>query len=222
MHPVYLDNNATTRMDSRVLDAMLPYFTEHFGNASSAHAFGASVSPAIKEARQRVAALLGAAYDHEIIFTSGGTESDNTAILSALELNRGGTRVISAVEHPAVLSLADYLEKQRGVTVHRIPVDAQGRLDLDAYKRALGQLTAVVSIMWANNETGTLFPVAELARLAHAAGALFHTDAVQAAGKLPSASSPPKSTCCRCPAISCMHPRGSAYFTSARACAFTH
>ncbi len=148
--------------------------------------FGASVSPAIKEARQRVAALLGAAYDHEIIFTSGGTESDNTAILSALEAQPGRNEVvISAVEHPAVLSLADYLEKQRGVTVHRIPVDAQGRLDLGAYKRALGPLTAIVSIMWANNETGTLFPVAELASLAHAAGALFHTDAVQAAGKLP-------------------------------------
>jgi cysteine desulfurase len=204
MRPVYLDNNATTRMDSRVLDAMLPYFTEQFGNASSAHAFGASVSPAIKEARQRVAALLGAAFDHEIIFTSGGTESDNTAILSALEaqpapkgacskLETGDAEaspgrsemVISAVEHPAVLSLADYLEKQRGVTVHRIPVDTQWRLDLDAYKRALGPLTALVSIMWANNETGTLFPVAELSQLAHAAGALFHTDAVQAAGKLP-------------------------------------
>lgn len=184
--PVYLDNNATTRVDPEVVAAMQPFFTEQFGNASSMHAFGAEVGGALNRARQQVQALLGAQYDHEIVFTGGGTESDNTAILSALETQTGRNEIItSIVEHPAVLSLCEWLEKSRGVKVHRIPVDTQGRLDLDAYRAALGPRTAIVSIMWANNETGTIFPVEPLAELAHEHGAIFHTDAVQAAGKIP-------------------------------------
>ena len=185
MQPVYLDNNATTRMDAAVLDAMLPYFTEHFGNASSSHAFGANVSGAVRAAREQLQTLIGAGHSHEIVFTSGGTEADNAAILSALETQPGRNEVIvSAVEHPAILTLVQYLAKSRGVPVHIIPVDGQGRLDLAAYRAALGPETAIASIMWANNETGTIFPVAELAAVAHEAGALFHTDAVQAAGRI--------------------------------------
>ncbi len=184
MPAVYLDNNATTRMDPAVLGAMLPFFSDHFGNASSSHALGAKAAEAVRAAREQVQALTGAAHSHEIVFTSGGTESDNAAILSALEAQPGRNQVIvSAVEHPAVLSLVRHLEKHRGITVRVIPVDGQGRLDAGAYRAALGPKTALASIMWANNETGTLFPVAELAGLAHEAGALFHSDAVQAAGR---------------------------------------
>ncbi len=186
MRPVYLDNNATTRMAPEVLAAMLPYFTEHFGNASSQHGFGTPAAEAVTAARDQVRALIGAEFPHEIVFTSGGTESDNAAILSALETQPGRNEVIvSAVEHHAVLALAQYLAKERGVTVRAIPVDGKGRLDISAYRAALGPRTAIASIMWANNETGTVFPVAELAALAHEAGALFHTDAVQAVGRLP-------------------------------------
>ncbi len=182
---VYLDNNATTRVDPAVVAAMLPFFTEHYGNASSLHGFGATVAKAVAQARRQVQALLGAASEQEIVFTASGTESDTTAILSALQTQTGRDELVtSAVEHPAVLALCQHLAKARGTVVHVVPVDAQGRLDLDAYRRALGPRTAVASIMWANNETGTIFPVAELAKLAHAAGALFHTDAVQAVGKL--------------------------------------
>lgn len=186
MRPIYLDNNATTRTDPAVVAAMLPYFSEQFGNASSSHAFGSKVATGLKQARGRVQELLGAAHDHEIVFTSGGTESDNTAILSALDNSDGRDEIVtSAVEHPAILTLLEHLATLRGIKIHLIGVDAQGRLDIEAYKRALGPRTALASVMWANNETGTLFPVADLAELAHAAGALFHTDAVQAVGKLP-------------------------------------
>lgn len=186
MAPIYLDNNATTRMDTEVLDAMLPYFSRQFGNASSTHSFGEEVGGALKLARRQLQALLGAAFDHEIIYISGGTEADNTAILSALEsMPERNEIVTTAVEHPAILSLVGHLEKTRGVKVHIIGVDTQGRLDIEAYRRALGPRTALASVMWANNETGTIFPVEELAELAHGAGALFHTDAVQAVGKIP-------------------------------------
>ncbi|MDR3376351.1 MAG: cysteine desulfurase NifS [Ancalomicrobiaceae bacterium] len=186
MKTVYLDNNATTRVAPDVVAAMLPFFTEQFGNASSMHEFGSSVSGAIKAARQRLQALIGAEHDHEVVFTSGGTESDNAAILSALEATPERTEIItSAVEHPAILTLAAHLEKTRGIRVHVIPVDGRGRLDRDAYRAALSPRVAIASIMWANNETGTLFPVTELAEEAKAVGALFHTDAVQAVGKVP-------------------------------------
>jgi cysteine desulfurase len=183
---IYLDNNATTRVDPRVVEAMLPFFTEQFGNGSSIHSFGSAVGAAILAARKQVQALLGAEFDHEIIFTAGGTESNNTVLLSALETQVGRTEIItSTVEHPAILNLCAWLEQSRGVKVHRIPVDSFGRLDIAAYRDALSDRTALVSFMWANNETGALFPILLLAEMAHEAGALFHTDAVQAAGKVP-------------------------------------
>jgi cysteine desulfurase len=186
MKPVYLDNNATTRVDPEVVAAMIPFFSEHYGNASSTHAFGASVQDALKAARKQVQELVGAEFDHEIVFTSGGTEADSTALLSALATRPGRDEIVTTtVEHPAVLALCKHLSDTRGVKVVLVPVDSRGRLDVDAYRRALGPRTAIASAMWANNETGTLFPVEELAGLAKEAGALFHSDAVQAAGKVP-------------------------------------
>jgi cysteine desulfurase len=186
VRPIYLDNNATTRTDPAIVAAMVPYFADQFGNASSTHAFGAEVAGAVKQARQQLQALLGAAFDHEIIFTSGGTESDNAAIVSALETQAGRYEIVTTtVEHPAILSLVEHLEKARGIKAHFIGVDGRGRLDIEAYLRALGPRTAIASIMWANNETGTVFPIETLAKMAHCVGALFHTDAVQAVGKIP-------------------------------------
>ncbi|MEZ5840251.1 MAG: cysteine desulfurase NifS [Hyphomicrobiales bacterium] len=185
MDGIYLDNNATTRVDEAVVSAMLPYFTEQFGNPSSMHQFGNRVGQAIKEARGRIQALLGAEHDSEIIFTSCGTESDSTAILSALKAQPARREIITTnVEHPAVLALCENLEKD-GYTVHYLKVDVRGRLDLAEYRKLLSDKVAIVSAMWANNETGTLFPVEEMARLANAAGVMFHTDAVQAVGKVP-------------------------------------
>ncbi|GHT86988.1 cysteine desulfurase NifS [Betaproteobacteria bacterium] len=185
MEPIYLDNNATTRVDPAAVEAMLPFFTEHFGNASSIHAFGSKVGQALKQARQQVQTLLGAEHDSEIIFTSCGTESDSTAILSALRAQpERNTVITTVVEHPAILSLCDWLEKE-GYIVHKLKVDKKGRLDLDLYKSLLHDGVAMVSAMWANNETGTLFPVEKMAELAAAKGIMFHTDAVQAVGKIP-------------------------------------
>jgi cysteine desulfurase len=184
MSAIYLDNNATTACDPAVVSAMLPFFTEQFGNPSSMHNFGNKVAQALKDARVAVQTLLGAAHDSEIVFTSCGTESDSTAILSALKAQSGRNQIITtAVEHPAILALCDYLEKD-GVVVHRLAVDKKGRLDLDAYRALLGPRTAIVSVMWANNETGTIFPVEAMAAMAHSVGAMFHTDAVQAVGKI--------------------------------------
>jgi cysteine desulfurase len=184
MKPIYMDNNATTACDAAVVAAMLPYFTEQFGNASSIHSFGSEVGKAIKQARMQVQSLLGAAHDSEIVFNSCGTESDSTAILSALKANPDRRTVITTVvEHPAILSLCAYLEKEDYV-VHRLRVDRKGRVDLDEYRSLLNDRVAIVSAMWANNETGTLFPVEEMAEMAHEKGILFHTDAVQAVGKV--------------------------------------
>ena len=185
MTPIYMDNNATTACDPAVVAAMLPFFTEHYGNASSIHSFGAQVGRSLKEARGRVQRLLGAAHDSEIVFTSCGTESDSTAILSALKAYPERRAVVTTVvEHPAILTLCDQLEKE-GIVVHRLRVDRRGRIDLDEYQSLLSERVAIVSAMWANNETGTLFPVEEMAEMAHQRGILFHTDAVQAVGKLP-------------------------------------
>jgi cysteine desulfurase len=185
MSDIYLDNNATTRVDPDVVEAMLPYFSEQFGNPSSLHSFGDQVGRAIRDARRQVQALLGAERDDEIVFTSCGTESDSTAILSALKAQPERREIITTVvEHPAVLTLCEFLEKD-GYTVHRLKVDGKGRLNLDEYRALLSERVAIVSVMWANNETGTLFPVAEMAEMAHAAGVMFHTDAVQAVGKIP-------------------------------------
>nr|WP_144441790.1 cysteine desulfurase NifS [Bradyrhizobium sp. CCGE-LA001] len=183
--PIYLDNNATTRTDPSVLQAMLPFFTEQYGNASSAHAFGREVAGAVEQARCSLQGLLGAAYEHEIVFTSGGCEANNTAILSSLATQEGRDEIVTtSVEHSAVLAPIKQLATMNFKT-HVIPVDSRGRLDIDAFRRALGPRTALASVMWANNETGTIFPVEFLAGLTREAGALFHTDAVQAVGKLP-------------------------------------
>lgn len=182
---IYLDNNATTMVDPAVVEEMLPFFTEQFGNPSSLHQFGDKVGRALKKARKQVQGLLGAEHDSEIIFTSCGTESDSTAILSALRAQPDRKEIITTVvEHPAVLTLCENLEKD-GYTVHYLKVDSKGRLSMKEYMNLLSDNVAIVSVMWANNETGTLFPVEEMAELASQAGIMFHTDAVQAVGKLP-------------------------------------
>ncbi|MDD5578175.1 MAG: cysteine desulfurase NifS [Methylobacter sp.] len=185
MTDIYLDNNATTKVDPAVVDVMIPYFLEQYGNPSSIHKFADGVARGLKQARQQVQALIGCEHDSEIIFTSCGTESNSTAILSAIKAQPNKKEIITTmVEHPAILSLCDYLEKE-GYTIHRMPVDKAGRLNLESYKKLLSDEVAIVSVMWANNETGTIFPVAEMAALANAAGVMFHTDAVQAVGKIP-------------------------------------
>lgn len=182
---IYLDNNATTMVDPVVVAEMLPFFTEQFGNPSSLHQFGDKVGRAIKKARQQVQELLGAEHESEIIFTSCGTESDSTAILSAIRAQPERKEIITTVvEHPAILTLCEYLEKD-GYTVHYLKVDKKGRLNINEYIKLLSDNVAIVSVMWANNETGTLFPVEEMSELAKSAGVMFHTDAVQAVGKIP-------------------------------------
>ncbi|SKA01392.1 cysteine desulfurase [Trichlorobacter thiogenes] len=184
MQVIYLDNNATTKVDEAVFEEMKPYFCELYGNPSSMHYFGGQVQSKTTEARKRVADLLGASPD-EIIFTACGTESDNTAIRSALEVLPDRRHIItSRVEHPAVLTQCRNLTA-KGYRVTEIGVDGAGRLDMDEYKKAIDDDTAIVSFMWANNETGVIFPVEEAAAIAKANGALFHTDAVQAVGKIP-------------------------------------
>ena len=185
MAGIYLDNNATTQVAPEVVEVMLPYFSAQFGNPSSMHSFGNKVGFAIKKARKQIQQLLGAEHDSEIIFTSCGTESDSTAILSALKAQPERNEIITTVvEHPAVLSLCEHLEKE-GYKVHYLKVDNEGRLDLDEYKSVLSERVAIVSVMWANNESGTLFPVLKMAEMANEAGVMFHTDAVQAVGKIP-------------------------------------
>ncbi len=184
MKTVYLDNNATTQVAPEVLEAMLPYFHDLFGNPSSMHSFGGQVAGKVRESREQAAALIGCNPD-EIIFTSCGTESDNAAIRSALIVQPEKRHIVtSRVEHPAVRALCADLA-QRGYRVTELPVDALGRLDMDQYKESLTPDTAIVSLMWANNETGVIFPVERAAALARERGILFHTDAVQAVGKIP-------------------------------------
>jgi cysteine desulfurase len=185
MKPIYFDNNATTMVDPDVVQAMLPFFTEQFGNPSSMHSFGDKVSSALKKARQQIQTLLGAEHDSEIIFTSCGTESDASAIMSALKSQPERKEIITTiVEHSAILNLCKQLEKE-GYKVHYLPVDKKGRLDLKEYEKLLTDQVAIVSIMWANNETGTLFPIQEMADMASDREILFHTDAVQVVGKMP-------------------------------------
>ena len=184
MKPVYMDNNATTQVAPEVLEAMLPYFHELYGNPSSMHSFGGQVMKRLRKAREQVAALLGASPE-EIIFTSCGTESDSAAIRSAIASYPDKRHIVtSRVEHPAVRALCAHLATQ-GYRVTELPVDSEGRLDLEQYKRALTADTAVVSLMWANNETGVIFPIEKAAQMARERHILFHTDAVQAVGKIP-------------------------------------
>jgi len=184
MKTVYVDNNATSRIAPEVLDAMIPYLTERYGNPSSMHSFGGTVGLDIKDARAKVAALIGAAPD-EIVFTSCGSESDSTAIWSAINSYPNKKHIVTTrVEHPAVKNLCETLSK-RGYRVTFVPVDGKGRLDLDYLKRHLTDDTALVSVMWANNETGVIFPIREIGELVTDKGIVFHTDAVQVAGKIP-------------------------------------
>lgn len=181
---IYLDNNASTAIAEECLDAMTRCLRQGPINPSSKHSQGERARQLVIEARNKVAALLGASVA-EIVFTSSGTEANHLAILSALALQPERRHVItSEVEHPSTMMLWRHLETQ-GVRVSYLPVDAEGRLNLDALADTLSNQTALVSLMWANNETGVLFPIAEAAALARANGALFHTDAVQAAGKVP-------------------------------------
>jgi cysteine desulfurase len=185
MKTIYLDNNATTRVAPEVIEKMMPFLAEYWGNPSSMHTFGGRVAAFLQQAREQTAALLGAESPDEIVFTSCGTESDNAAILSAVETSPGKNRVITSnVEHPAVLNVAKHLET-RGKEVIFVPVDGLGRLDMAAFELALNANTAIVSIMWANNETGVLFPIDKIAEKCAERRIPLHVDAVQAAGKIP-------------------------------------
>ena len=180
---IYLDNNATTALAPVVLDAMLPYLFSEYANPSSASEAGVRVKKALGDARIAVAHFMGAT-PAELIFTSGATESNQTAIMGALSLSKGKRHLItSQVEHPSVLLMCQHLERL-GIEVTYLPVDEEGRLSLEDLHAALRSDTALVSLMWANNETGVVFPIAEATAIAHAAGALFHTDATQAIGKV--------------------------------------
>lgn len=184
MSVIYLDNNATTQVSEEVLDAMLPYFREFYGNPSSMHSFGGQVGRKIRTAREQVATLLGA-MPEEIIFTSCGTESDNTAIRSALTIHPDKKHIItSRVEHPAIHALCAQLATQ-GYRITELPVDKNGLLDLDNLEKNLTPDIAIVSLMWGNNETGVIFPVEKAAQMTRERGILFHTDAVQSVGKIP-------------------------------------
>jgi cysteine desulfurase len=184
--PIYLDNHATTPLDPRVLDAMMPWFTEKFGNASSrSHRFGWEAEQAVDEARKEVAALIGAA-PQEIVFTSGATESDNLTLKGLVEAQfaKGDHIVTCAIEHKAILDTCRKLA-ERGCRVTYVPVGADGLVDPEAVRAAIEPCTLLVSIMYANNEVGTIQPVAEIGRICRERGVLFHSDAAQAVGKIP-------------------------------------
>ncbi len=184
MKEVYFDNNATTKVDDLVIAEMLPFFGEHYGNASSIHSFGGKVAKHISSAREKVAALINAS-PSEIIFTSCGTEGNNSAIKGTIDSYPEKKHIITTkVEHPAVLSHVRYLEK-RGYEVTELGVDSNGTINLDELRASIRNDTAVVSVMYANNETGIIFPVDEIAQIVKERGSVFHCDAVQAAGKIP-------------------------------------
>ena len=183
---IYADNAATTRVSKRVLDAMMPYFAENYGNASSIYSIGRNAKKALEDARERIAKVLGAE-PSEIYFTSGGSESDNWAIRGTAErLGAKGKKhiVTSAFEHHAVLHVCEYLEKN-GYEVTYVPVNANGIINPEDVRKAIRPDTALVTIMYANNEIGTIQPIGEIAKICHEAGVLFHTDAVQAIGNVP-------------------------------------
>jgi len=184
MNVIYLDNNATTRTAPEVLEEMLPYFCEQYGNPSSMHSFGGNVGARLRQAREQIARLINADPD-EIIFTSCGTESDNTAIWAALASQPDKRHIVSSkVEHPAVKNLCEHLAG-KGYRITFVPVDRNGRLDMDYFYDHLTPDTALVTIMWANNETGVIFPIEKIAEFLNERNIVFHTDAVQAIGKIP-------------------------------------
>ncbi len=180
---VYLDNAATTPVDKKVLEEMLPYFSEKYGNPSSIYGFSEEAYNAIENARKKIAELIGAE-PSEIIFTSGGTEADNLAIKGAAALHKGKHIITSVIEHPAVLDTCRALEKQ-GYAVTYLPVDKEGIISVEDVRNAIRDDTVLITIMHANNEIGTIQPIAEIGRLANEKGVVFHTDAVQSAGKIP-------------------------------------
>ena len=182
---IYFDNNATTRVLPEVFEAMRPFLTELYGNPSSIHRFGSQVAQSVHEARQRVAAAIGASDPVEVMFTSCGTEGDNAAIRGMLEARPDKRHIVTTlVEHPAVMGLCQHLEK-KGYRVTWLGVNQDGMLDLNELRDALTDQTALVSVMWANNETGVIFPIEEIGEIVKAKGIPFHVDAVQAAGKIP-------------------------------------
>ncbi len=183
-HPIYCDYNATTPMAPEVFSAMEPWLKSRFANPSSLHSLGKEAAKAVKQARRQIASFFQAEEEHEILLTSGGTESNNTAIRAALRMTGKRRLVTTSVEHSSIRKLAQQLVKE-GYEVFELPVDSRGRLNLEDLKDALTEDTAVVSVMLANNETGVLFPVSEIGKIVRAAGILFHVDAVQAAGKYP-------------------------------------
>ncbi|MFQ6047858.1 MAG: cysteine desulfurase NifS [Phycisphaerae bacterium] len=184
MRLIYLDNNATTALAPEVFDAMQPYLTELYGNPSSIHSFGQRAAQAIEQARQQVAELIGAR-PRQVVFTSGGTESDNLAIRGVLSARPDKrTIVTTAVEHPAVFQLCQQLQRD-GYRVRWVGVDGLGRLDLDQFAEAIDDQTALVSVMWANNETGVIFPIEQVAAITSSRGVPLHVDAIQAVGKIP-------------------------------------
>ena len=184
MREVYFDHAATTALDPRVLEAMLPYLREKYGNPSEIHRWGRQARAAGDAARAQVAAAIGAD-ERDIVFTGGGSEADSLAIVGFAQALEPGHLIVSAVEHPAVMEAARFLEKRMGWEVTRAPVDAHGRVDVEAYAAAFRPDTRLVSVMLANNVVGTVQPVAELAAIAHQREVVFHTDAVQAVGSLP-------------------------------------
>jgi len=184
MNVIYADNNATTQVAKKVLDEMLPYLETYYGNPSSMHTFGGQVAKKIAEAREKTASLLNASPE-EILFTSCGTESDSTAIRAAIKSHPDRKHIVTTrVEHPAIKNLCEHFAKNE-FHVTYVPVDENGALDLEYLYNNLTDDTAIVSIMWANNETGVIFPVEEIAAKVKEKGIVFHTDAVQAVGKIP-------------------------------------
>lgn len=184
MKTVYVDNNATTKVAPEVLEVMLPYFSEYYGNPSSMHFFGGQVQKKVNEAREKVADILGGD-PSEIVFTSCGTESDNAAILGTLDSYPEKRHLITTrVEHPAVGNICTYLGR-KGYRITELSVDREGRLDLDELRESITEETTLVTIMYANNETGVIFPIDEIGEIVKEKGIPFHTDAVQAAGKIP-------------------------------------
>jgi cysteine desulfurase len=181
---VYLDNNSSTRIDPGVLEEMMPFLTSHYGNPSGSHRFGSQVKEATSLAHERVAVMLGCE-PKEVVFTSCGTESDNSAIHSALQMSPERRHVVTtSVEHNAVLNYCEAVVRQ-GCDVTVVPVDEQGHLDVEEVEAAIRPDTAIVSVMWANNETGVIYPIERIAHICRAKGVFFHTDAVQAVGKVP-------------------------------------
>jgi cysteine desulfurase len=181
---IYLDNNSSTRIDPAVLEEMMPFLTSRYGNPSGSHRFGSQVKEATNLAHERVACMLGCE-PNEVVFTSCGTESDNAAIHSALQMSPERQHIVTtSVEHNAVLNYCEAVGR-RGCQVTIVPVDEQGHLDIEEVEAAIRPETAIVSVMWANNETGVIYPIEKIAEICRARGVFFHTDAVQTVGKMP-------------------------------------